>query len=292
MFVWRFFRVALIITILVILFMGLAEYFSQAYTSDCSFQNITNSSILVPIRPLNSSLALRYPQYGLFIYCQTRDCLVQVHNGSYFNQPGNVPVLFISGSADPIGRVKSLAKTAIHVSGQLNTSTNLNFFVTGFNMEQSALYGPVLTDQSDYAKLCIATILNLYSGIQPENKRPTSVVVIGDSMGGILARSLFVPSPRASFDQRWVHTIITLSTPHVIPVVNTDAEIGRFYSKVNDFWLSQSNESARMLDNVVITSLHGGLPDFQVRAALSNIAIWRQRTSATIFFRFDCLAQV
>jgi hypothetical protein len=285
MFVWRFFRIALVIASLVLSILGLIEFFSPAYADDCSGQNRTNSSMLVPIRFLNKTFALNYPQYGLYMYCQDLNCLIQVQNGSYFNEPGRIPVLFISGSADPINRVMGLARAAINVSDKLNTSIKFNVFVTGFNKEQSALYGPILTDQSDYAKFCISTILNLYSNMEPEQKRPTSVVVVGYSMGGIIARSLFVPSSKISFDSRWVHTIITLSSPHLSPVANTDAEIGRFYSRVNKFWLSQSNDTVKALDNLVIASVHGGLPDFQVRAGLSNLAVWEGKTPAKISFR-------
>jgi hypothetical protein len=287
MLVGRLFSLGLLVAILIFFALGISEYFSVAYTDDCSPQNLTNSSVLIQLRHLNSTLERAYPQYNLYLYCQELDCLSRVRNGSYFSQPGSIPVLFITGSADPASRVKFIGKAAYHLSQREPSSgLRLNFFVTGFNMEQSAMYGPALREQSIYAKHCVQTILSLYADMQPAQKRPRTVVVMGNSMGGILSRSLLVPTPGMDFDSRLVNTIITLSSPQVKPVVYIDSEMDVFYSRVNSFWLGNSIEESSALKNVVIASLHGGLPDFQVRAALANIAVWKQKTPASVLFGF------
>jgi triacylglycerol esterase/lipase EstA (alpha/beta hydrolase family) len=57
---------------------------------------------------------------------------------------------------------------------------------------------------------------------------PSSVVLIGHSLGGLVAKSLLV-SPAVSPSS--VQVIITLATPHT-PVVLMDAHKHNFYDKV------------------------------------------------------------
>jgi pimeloyl-ACP methyl ester carboxylesterase len=71
----------------------------------------------------------------------------------------------------------------------------------------------------------------------------TSVVLVGHSMGGIIARGLFhLPNFRA----RSVSTIFTLGSPHRGPVIAADALLSRFYARTNRLWRCQRASDERM----------------------------------------------
>ena len=61
-----------------------------------------------------------------------------------------------------------------------------------FGEELSAVYGGVLDDQSSFTALAVKKILQMY----PDSKTkkgtpPTSVVLIGHSIGGVVAKAVF-----------------------------------------------------------------------------------------------------
>ena len=93
--------------------------------------------------------------------------------------------------------------------------TRFDFFALDFDEELSALSGSVLKDQQDFAVKAIAHILGLYSR---KAGGPKSVVLVGHSIGGVVAKSVFL-SPDLSPSS--VKTIITMATPHS-PVLAMD----------------------------------------------------------------------
>ena len=89
---------------------------------------------------------------------------------------------------------------------------------------------------------------------------PKSVVLIGHSIGGLIARALFIDP---EFDSKSVHTIITLATPHSAPVINVDQGLDQFYNQIHTFW----NQS-KTLDHVSLVAIGGGVNDIQVSKKL------------------------
>ena len=74
--------------------------------------------------------------------------------------------------------------------------------------------------QTEFTKYCIEHILMLFHDIRPVSKRPKSVLIIGNSMGGLVSRGLMVPlNENDKFSQKnYVNTIITQASPHRRPV--------------------------------------------------------------------------
>lgn len=110
---------------------------------------------------------------------------------------------------------------------------------------------------------CINRILELYKF----NQNVKSVVLMGHSMGGFVARSAF-KSP--SYVPGTIRTIITIDSPHKTVPILLSSEIEYLYSIINQFWREecQTNEE---LKNVVTVSMSGGFKDIQVHAGLSNL---------------------
>ena len=99
---------------------------------------------------------------------------------------------------------------------------------------------------------------------------PKSVVLIGHSIGGLIARALFIDP---EFDSKSVHTIITLATPHSAPVINVDQGLDQFYNQIHTFW-----NHSKTLDHVSLVAIGGGVNDIQVR-----------KRFLALFFEIDCI---
>ncbi|XP_059179650.1 GPI inositol-deacylase-like [Physella acuta] len=195
-----------------------------------------------------------FPTYRLFIYGE----------GHYANTIRNlnlkgIPVLFIPGNAGSHKQVRSLGSVALRMSEK--TNVHFNYFVVDFDEELSALYGGVLRKQTEFVHLCLKKILSLYNTNQ---HKPDSVVLVGHSMGGLIARALFT---LPEFDPQLVNTIVTQATPHQKPVASLDPQLQQFYKEVNQHWRQHSSS----LQHVTVVSTGGGYRDIQVRYDLTRL---------------------
>ncbi|KAJ7167587.1 PGAP1-like protein-domain-containing protein [Mycena filopes] len=166
-----------------------------------------------------------------------------------------VPVLFIPGNAGSSRQVRSIASSATRqyydapytVASEFTSRSEikpLDFFTVEFNEDLSAFHGPTLEAQTAYTARAIAYILSLYP-------KGTSIIVMGHSMGGVVATALLsLPDPDIA-----IAAIITMSTPHTLPPARFDARIDALYER-----------NARILeaDATPIVSLCGGATDMMI----------------------------
>ncbi|KAL1664296.1 PGAP1-like protein-domain-containing protein [Schizophyllum commune] len=181
-------------------------------------------------------------RYSLWLYREV---------GWQSNQVGQgVPVLFIPGNAGSSHQVRSIASSAARqfhgspgsISPEFKTRSlkPLDFFAVEFNEDLSAFHGPTVEAETAYTSQAIAYILHLY----PPG---TQIIVLGHSMGGIVATSL-LPSADIS-------AVITLSTPHTLPPARFDARIDAIYDR---------NRRVLEGDLTPIVSLCGGATDMMI----------------------------
>lgn len=161
-------------------------------------------------------------------------------------------MLFIPGNAGSSHQVRSIASSATRqyfsspyvtspdFSSRSPASKPLDVFAVEFNEDLSAFHGPTLLSERTYVSDAIRYILSLY----PPN---TPIVVMGHSMGGVVATSL-LPSPDIS-------AIITMSTPHTLPPARFDNRIEDIYS---------NNHNHLISDPTPIVSICGGATDTMV----------------------------
>lgn len=126
-----------------------------------------------------------------------------------------------------------------------------------FNEDLSAFHGSTLESQISYTQAAISYILSMY----PQN---TSIIVMGHSMGGIVATSL-LPSDNIS-------AIITMSTPHTLPPARFDSRIEELYTK-----LQKTLEE----DATPLVSICGGATDMMIPSESCILP----RTSKRVFRR-------
>ncbi len=139
----------------------------------------------------------------------------------------------------------------------------MDFFTVDFNEDITAFHGQTLLDQAEYLNEAIRYILSLYldpraSDRDPDLPDPTSVIVLGHSMGGVVARTMLI---MPNYQSNSINTIITMSAPHARPPVSFDGQIVQTYKDINDYWrhaYSQQWANDNPLWHVTLVSIAGG----------------------------------
>lgn len=140
---------------------------------------------------------------------------------------------------------------------------HFNYFVIDFNEELSAFHGNVLRAQVLFLYDAVERLTELYA---TRGRNKISLIIIGHSVGGVIARSLLA---HPDFDASRVDVLVTLAAPHRQPVVALDHEITHFYESVNSFWNKFSDHSSfRQLTQLAIG---GGFNDILVRSDLTSL---------------------
>ncbi|KAH7105481.1 PGAP1-domain-containing protein [Auriculariales sp. MPI-PUGE-AT-0066] len=182
-----------------------------------------------------------------------------------------VPVLFVPGNAGSSRQARSIASSATHqyfTSKGVRSSTfathykPLDVFTAEFNEDLSALHGPTLVAQSRFVSDAVKFILSHYDP-------GTQIILMGHSMGGIVAMSL-LPSPNIS-------AIITMSTPHSLPPARLDR-------RIEDIFAASWHATAQSKTPVI--SICGGATDSMIPSEscyLPNIASDAQAYRRTVF---------
>lgn len=151
----------------------------------------------------------------------------------------------------------------------------LDFFSVDFNEDITAFHGQTLIDQAEYLNEAIAYILALYhnptrSIRDPSLPDPKSVIIVGHSMGGIVARTMLTMS---NYQANTINTIITLSAPHARAPVSFDADIVDTYSNINNYWRDSYSQpdDQNPLQHVTLVSIAGGGLDTVVPSDYSSL---------------------
>ncbi|XP_061548382.1 GPI inositol-deacylase isoform X2 [Phycodurus eques] len=238
-----------------LLAVGLRELFTGFEENRCSMTYMYEypefRRVALPRR-----VARLYPAYGLYLYGE----------GLYAQETRELqlfgaPVLFLPGNAGSYKQARSLGSVALRKAERAEGGLHFNVFTVDFNEEMVALYGGSLWQQTHFLHESIKAILKLYKHLKTP---PQSVVLVGHSMGGVVARALFM---LPHFNTNRVRLIITQASPHVAPVLVLDPYLLDFYSSLRKKWVKQADE----LRNVTVLSVGGGHRDYQVRSGLISL---------------------
>ena len=195
-------------------------------------------------------------------------------------------MLFIPGNAGSYKQVRPIAAEAaqyFHDSVQLNAEAlksgtrSLDFFTVDFNEDITAFHGQTMLDQAEYLNEAVAYILSLYhedrrSMQDPDLPDPSSVILVGHSMGGIVARTMLT---MPNYQSNSINTIITMSAPHARPPVSFDSEMVRTYKRINEYWrqaYSQKWANNNPLWHVTLISIAGGGLDTVVPSDYASLS--------------------
>ena len=200
-------------------------------------------------------------------------------------QVKGVPVLFIPGNAGSYKQARCLAFESAqyyHTSVQQDPQalkegiTSLDFFTVDFNEDFSAFHGQTILDQAEYLNDAVAYILSLYHDPRraqrdPGLPDPSSVILVGHSMGGVIARTMLTMS---NYQSNSINSIITMSAPHARPPISVDAESLRTYKRINDYWrqaYTQKWANDNPLWHVTLISIAGGGLDTVVPSDFASL---------------------
>eukprot|EP00698_Gefionella_okellyi_P011161 TRINITY_DN2926_c0_g2_i4.p1 TRINITY_DN2926_c0_g2~~TRINITY_DN2926_c0_g2_i4.p1 ORF type:complete len:506 (-),score=91.36 TRINITY_DN2926_c0_g2_i4:1134-2651(-) len=170
------------------------------------------------------------------------------------------PMLFIPGNS---GSSKQARSIGMELSRRQHNG-EVDLYTVDFDEELSAFSGALLARQTEFVNDCIRFLLRRYASTQSVDAKPNSVVLIGHSMGGVVARATFIAP---NFQVGSVNTIVTLASPHVAPPITTQASVAEFYADLNTFWRYATGP----LSDVVLVSLAGGSRDLLIRSHLCDI---------------------
>lgn len=197
-----------------------------------------------------------------------------------------IPILFIPGNAGSYKQVRPFAaEAAVYFQDNLaadpqalrNGKRQLDFFTVDFNEDITAFHGQTLIDQAEYLNEAVSYILSLYTDPARSDRDadlpdPTSVILLGHSMGGIVARTMLI---MPNYQSKSINTILTLAAPHARAPLSFDSDIVRIYKHVNDYWrhsYSQKWASNNPLWHVTLISIAGGGLDTVVPSDYSAVS--------------------
>ncbi|KAI9503971.1 PGAP1-like protein-domain-containing protein, partial [Coemansia spiralis] len=210
-------------------------------------------------------------KYKLYLY----------REGGYdaFDEPSRIPVLFVPGNAGSHKQVRSIASSAaaafVEMIGKDPSAVDhgqigYDFFTVGLNEEFTALHGYSILEQADFINDAIRYILSLYPKTRTKHKLshsnaafalPASVIVVGHSMGGVVARTAFT---LPNYVEDSIRAIFTMSTPHNNPTASLEQYVESAYSRVNEFWRHGFNNGT--LKDVSLVSISGGNLDSMINS--------------------------
>ncbi|CAN3478819.1 GPI inositol-deacylase [Diutina catenulata] len=209
-------------------------------------------------------------KYSLYLYREEGSDPFPPSEDDGFQSLDGVPMLFIPGNAGSFRQVRSLAAELAdayfhdyrHHPDDHGPTKNFDVYTADFNEDFTAFHGRTMLDQAEYLNEAVAFILSLYAD---HPVPPTSVVVVGHSMGGVVARTM-VTLP--SYRKDSVNTIVTLASPHAASPLTFDGDLIRLYSSIDRFWYDgygyvhddfrEHPVAQQRLANVSLVSITGG----------------------------------
>ena len=235
------------------------------------------SPSFVPFSDFDTEHTRFASKYSLYLYREGG-----VDRSGHVN---GVPVLFVPGNAGSYKQMRPIAAEAAHyfhdvmehdAAALAEGKRSLDFFTVDFNEELTAFHGQTLLDQAEYLNEAIAFILALYHNPQRSARDstlplPKSVIILGHSMGGVVARAML---RMPNYQESSINTIITLSAPHARAPISFDAKMIETYDDVNTFWRRSylaASPSQNPLADVTLVSVAGGSLDTMIASEYSSL---------------------
>lgn len=252
-----FLVVTLFLFLLLLYILGGVRYITDFENNTCEMTYMFEYPQYVRVA-LDDNIENNYPRFGLYAYGEgfVTEKLRRMHFTG-------IPVLFIPGNAGSHEQVRSIASVSLRKALKDRTPFHFDFFTVSLGKDYSGLYGGVLMEETMYVYHCINKILSLYKG------NMDNVVLIGHSMGGIIAKGAVLLVPNANVST--VSIIINLAVPSTPSLVfdNTFA---------NYYYALEKKASDIKNAGIKVVSIAGGprdiiVPAYQVIDSIADINI-------------------
>ncbi|KAM3185977.1 hypothetical protein ACTXT7_005277 [Hymenolepis weldensis] len=128
--------------------------------------------------------------------------------------------------------------------------------------DSSAVSTEILERQTECVANVIPFIYSLFS------KKPVPLLIIGHSMGGLVAHHALA---NGLFDPSLVNTVLTIASPLKSPVISLGYKLQSIYKRVHDFWNNEALQPE--YDHITYLSITGGVSDHLVWDGLGSIGL-------------------
>ncbi|KAI7718623.1 GPI inositol-deacylase-like protein [Hortaea werneckii] len=266
-------------------------------TTACSIlllATIMRSFFTLQMDPKGCAMSYMRPAFARFADFDTEHTRFASKYSLYLYREGGVdedtrvkgiPVIFIPGNAGSYKQVRPIAAEAARYfhdvlrndpGAEGSGKRPLDFFTVDFNEELTAFHGQTMLDQAEYLNEAVAYILALYhnphrSLREPGLPDPKSVIILGHSMGGIVARTML---RMPNYQDSTINTIITLSAPHARAPISFDRDMVSTYNDINTFWrdsYSALKPENNPLADITLVSVAGGGLDTMIPSEYSSL---------------------
>lgn len=232
-------------------------YRSYKDENECLMSYRYEAPVYIPLKSSETN------PYSLYLFRETQGIADAANPEHSAHQLGGTPVLFIPGNAGSY-------KQGLAFGSLCSMFPEFDWFLLDFNEDMSALHGKTLIDEAAFANEAIEHILSIYRkasrkvGASQVNWKgdPESVIVVGHSMGGIVARTLVTLD---NYKPDSVNTIFTFSSPHALPPITFDRDVTQLYDVVGQWW----RNNAQISTPVELVSVAGGHMDYLVPPGLT-----------------------
>ncbi|EXC31385.1 GPI inositol-deacylase [Morus notabilis] len=250
--------------------------------------------------PISTTEGVSSAKYGLYLY---HEGWKKIDFKEHLKQLNGVPVRSLAAESDRAYQGGPLERAFYHEASLTREEGGVDADVAGFQLpnqytrqldwfavdlegEHSAMDGGILEEHTEYVVYAIHRILDQYKesfdarekeGVAASGSLPKSVILVGHSMGGFVARAAIIhPRLRKSA----VETVLTLSSPHQSPPLALQPSLGYYFARVNNEWRKgyevQTTRGGHyasdpVLSRVVVISISGGYNDYQVRSKLESL---------------------
>jgi glycosylphosphatidylinositol deacylase len=190
-----------------IVLMAFAVSFTLRGVYNIAFEQVNNTCAMTYMHPYFMQVTVNQSRlrnkYRLFRYHEH----VKEPPLSPFT---HIPVLFIHGHAGHFAQVRSLGAEAHAEHSRGWKKAELDYYSVDFKEELSAIDGASLADQTEFVVDVIRHLLASYpvTTTLSSYRKPKSILLIGHSMGGIVARAALQhprQKKRIMYNRRYVN---------------------------------------------------------------------------------------
>ena len=217
------------------------------------------------------------------------------------------PAIFLPGNGGSFKQVRSVAAESRRVERERATlaeaakredgdvfdaqkarAPRLDWFAVSFGEELSAFHGALLEDQTAFAARVVEHVASMYASYDAvtnsnasedtktksrKEPEPTHVVLLGHSMGGLVARGALLDDALQKRKTSLAVSLVTLASPHAYSPATTTMRAARRHARLNEAWRLGYAEEKGSVKNVALASVTGGDRDRQVLASHADLKV-------------------
>eukprot|EP00009_Paramoeba_aestuarina_P015794 CAMPEP_0201542692 /NCGR_PEP_ID=MMETSP0161_2-20130828/72176_1 /ASSEMBLY_ACC=CAM_ASM_000251 /TAXON_ID=180227 /ORGANISM="Neoparamoeba aestuarina, Strain SoJaBio B1-5/56/2" /LENGTH=367 /DNA_ID=CAMNT_0047950367 /DNA_START=335 /DNA_END=1435 /DNA_ORIENTATION=- len=182
--------------------------------------------------------------------------------GAFIGQP----VIYLHGNAGSWRQVRSIASEISRRSK--NTGTYFDFWAIDFHGEFGIVSGQTVEEQALFTNEVIRWVLDTYHN-SPSSYNSKSVILIGHSLGGLVAR---LAPTLPNYVPNSIRNIITFASPHAESPLPFYPSMAHIYKSIDEKWSDYAATGpGGFLSDILVVSVAGGYRDHLVSSEKTEL---------------------